>query len=471
MTALARIAARLRRRAGLEAAALGPRGLSHVVRDRVAARGLPDLDAYEALLDAEAEEWQALLEAVVVPETWFFRDRKPFLFLGEWAAREWRGRDASAPVQVLSLPCASGEEAWSIAIVLAAAGLAAAAIRIEAVDLSRRALAEARTARYPRRALRGHAPEPAWATRLHPLADGGFEVAPELRGCVEFAPGNLVDAPRLLAGRAFDCIFSRNLLIYCDAAARAAALAAFAAALRPGGLLFLGHAEALPARTPGFARVDPPGAFAYRRLAAGEAHHAGSNRRAARPSTPARAVVAEKGATADPERRFAPHSRMAAAAKEEASAWEPERRGPPHSRLADAGAELEPERRGPPHSRLADAGAELEPERRGPPHSRLADAARVRALADAGRLDEAAGAAAELLRAAPADANLQSLLGVVLAARGDDTRAAEHLRRALYLDPACEEALAHLPLVLERLGERAAAARVRRRARRTEEAG
>jgi chemotaxis protein methyltransferase WspC len=71
---------------------------------------------------------------------------------------------------------------------------------------------------------------------------------------------------------------------------------------------------------------------------------------------------------------------------------------------------------------------------------------------------------------APADAAAHALLGVVLAAQGRDAAAATHLRRALYLDPAHEESLLHLAVLLERSGDRSGAARLRQRARRAEAA-
>jgi chemotaxis protein methyltransferase WspC len=388
MTALAAIAALLRQRIGLDAGALGPRGLGHVVRRRAKARGLAGLEAYRTALVGDAVELQALIEAVVVPETWFFRDREPFSLLGRWAVQ---ARRANARLELLSLPCASGEEAWSMAIALAAAGLPRDAFHIEALDVSPRALAVGRGGIYAKRALRSAALDPAWLPYLRALPDGRFEIEPRLRDCVHFAVGNLVDAPRDLAERRFDCVFSRNLLIYCDAETRAAALGSFAAALRPDGLLVLGHADPLPPGTPGFVRAGPPAAFAWRRAAA--------------PLRPLR-------------------KRLAA----------PPRRAP----------RAHP----PPTQRRDEAPLVL-----------------ARQLADRGRLPEAAALATAQLASAPVDAEAHTLLGLVRAAQGRDAEAAEHLRRALAVEPGREEALLHLALVLERGGDRIGAARLRARAR------
>ena len=412
MTPLAAIAELLRTRVGLDPRALGTAALAHAVRRRAKARGLDGAAAYLDAVRDDTGEWDALLETVVVPETWFFRDREPFALLARWAARAYAQRSRHGPLAVLSLPCATGEEAWSIAIALAAAGLPASAFRIDARDLSPAALAVARAGIYPPRALRGHRLDAAWAPYLHTRADGSLEVSAELRTSVHFARANLVEARNELTGGRFDCIFSRNLLIYCDAVTRAAALATFTEVLRPDGLLFLGHAESLPARTAGFVRESPLRAFAWRR-------------------------------TDDPP--AAKHPPLRAVSRSARGA-------PPRARASGASGR-HVHAHGTARTRSAHAAVDL---------------ARARQLADGGDLAAAASLAAARIEHHPADAPAHALLGIVRAAQGRDGEAAQHLRRALYLEPEREEALVHLALVLERRGDTAAAARLRARARRVE---
>lgn len=285
MTPLAAIAELLRVRIGLDAGALGARALGLAVRRRARARGIDGLDAYRTVLAGDANEWQALIEAVVVPESWFFRDVEPFALLARWAPG---ARRPGTRLTLLSLPCAGGEEPWSMAIALAAAGMPPESFHIDAVDLSERALAVARQGIYPQRALRAKPLPDEWRAYLRPLPERRFEVDPALRGSLRFAVGNLVDAPRTLRARHYDAIFSRNLLIYCDATTRAAALTSFAAALRADGLLVLGHADPMPPGTPGFVRTGPPAAFAWRRAAAPLRPPA--PRQAAPPAAPRRAA-------------------------------------------------------------------------------------------------------------------------------------------------------------------------------------
>ncbi len=120
------------RRAGA-AVGLRPRRIRHAYWERV--RG-------------SRAELQALIEAVVVPETWFFRDREAFAALARLAREEWL---PSAPqtgcCRLLSLPCSTGEEPYSMAMALLDAGVPADRFRIDAVDISAAALAQAERAR------------------------------------------------------------------------------------------------------------------------------------------------------------------------------------------------------------------------------------------------------------------------------------------------------------------------------------
>jgi chemotaxis protein methyltransferase WspC len=317
---------------------------------------------------------------------------------------------------VLSFPCATGEEAWSIAIALVAGGLAPDAFRIDALDLSERSLGVARAGVYRPRSLRGKQVDPGWAALLVSRPDGCIEVAPELRSSVAFARGNLREARALLAGRRYDCILSRNLLMYCDRETRSDSLATFVELLRPGGLLFLGHAEGLPAGTRGLVREGSPAAFAWRRADAAKSDE--------RTDRPRRLVAEEEGLVA---------------------------RSPTRVRRADpAIAAREPSTSYETACTVADP---------------LASA---RSLADRGELAEAAALVSARLAEAPTDASACVLLGIVLAAQGRDEEAVEQLRRSLYLEPENEDAMLHLALILDRTGQAKAAARLRGRMRRRE---
>ena len=104
---------------------------------------------------SRADEVQALVEEVVVPESWFFRDDRPFEVLADFARAGWLVDPARPPLSALSLPCAGGEEPYSIAMTLLEAGLPAGRFRVDAVDVSARSLARAIAGVYGPNSFRG----------------------------------------------------------------------------------------------------------------------------------------------------------------------------------------------------------------------------------------------------------------------------------------------------------------------------
>ena len=131
----------------------------------------------------------------MVPESWFFRDRRPFEWLREYVRTAWLNNPERPPLRVLSLPCAGGEEPYSIAMTLRDVGLPSARFQIDAVDVSDRRLAIASRGVYSSNAFRG--PDLGFRGRHfreHPL---GHELDPTVRATVRFLQASVLD-PRLL---------------------------------------------------------------------------------------------------------------------------------------------------------------------------------------------------------------------------------------------------------------------------------
>jgi chemotaxis protein methyltransferase WspC len=256
---LAAIEALLKERIGLDAATLGGSALGRAVRARQAACDLPTPEAYGALLHHSPEELQALVEAVVVPETWFFRDPGALSAM----ARMVRERSAEGRrTRLMSLPCSTGEEPLSMSMALLDAGVPPESFTIDAVDVSAAAIARARRALYGRHAFRGA--DLGFRDRHFEPVEGGYRPAEAVRRPVRFRQGNLL-RPGDLPGEAHDVIFCRNLLIYFDRPTQQAALRVLHGLLAPEGLLFLGPSEtALPARSD-FVWLKLPMAFAFRK--------------------------------------------------------------------------------------------------------------------------------------------------------------------------------------------------------------
>ena len=112
----------LRDRIGLDASSIGSSLIERCVRLRMKALGIADVAGYVRRLRADDSEWRELVESVVVPETWFFRDRQAFDALIQNLIAEWIPRQSMHSLRILSAPCSTGEEPYSLAMALLDAG-------------------------------------------------------------------------------------------------------------------------------------------------------------------------------------------------------------------------------------------------------------------------------------------------------------------------------------------------------------
>ena len=166
---------------------MGPHLILRAARRRMAELGLADLGDYAArVADSEAEQ-QALIEEVVVPESWFFRDERPFRWLADHVRARWVADPRRPPLRALSIPCAGGQEPYSIAITLLDAGLPARRLRIDAVDVSARLLEVARRGVYSANAFRGaEGPSGPLDRGTSAGSPEGYEIDPAVRSAVRF---------------------------------------------------------------------------------------------------------------------------------------------------------------------------------------------------------------------------------------------------------------------------------------------
>ncbi|HJZ56299.1 MAG TPA: CheR family methyltransferase [Gemmataceae bacterium] len=425
---LAPVEALLRERIGLDPGSLGPTVLARLVRSRMRQRGVTAAVAYVGLLATDPAEWSALLGELLVPESWFFRGgRALFDHLAGWL----RARATSNPVRILSAPCSTGEEPYSLAIALDEQGVPPTAYRIDAVDLSADHLARAAAAVFPAFAFRETATDPRSRCFI-PTADGRWELRTQFREAVRFLPGNLIDLEFLAGEPPYDLILCRNLFIYLTPEARTQAIANLDRLLIPDGRLCLTPAEAdrLP---PGrFAPDGPPALATFRRAGSGRVGrvtaigHDGS--------TPGIAAVP---AALPPGRTGVPPASSPTPPKSSRDSRDPRMSGLENSTRP---------------TKTIPARPQVDP----------------RVLADAGRLDEARAICERRIQTGPPSADLFALLGVIHLAAGRRTDAADALRKALYLDPDHHEALTHMIVVHEQRGEPERAAGLRRRLARVE---
>jgi chemotaxis protein methyltransferase WspC len=252
----------LRARIGLDQDALGPTVLPRAVRARMDALGLTAPVDYATRLTADAQEFQTLLGDLMVPETWFFRGGDLFPHLARHIAASLRQQPAKR-FRILSVPCSTGEEPYSLALALGEAGVTPGTWSMDGIDLSSGHIESARRGQYGKFSFR-QTSEDVRQRYFRPV-EGRWELDPAIRALVRFRTGNLLD-PLFLAGQEpFDLIFCRNLFIYLHLAARRQALATLDRLLAPRGVLCAGYAEPLEALDQRFQRTGPGGLFLYQR--------------------------------------------------------------------------------------------------------------------------------------------------------------------------------------------------------------
>lgn len=232
------------------------------------------LTSFGAFLDALAEDPQgqtAVIAALTTNHTYFHREPHHFdHFAAELRPDLVRRALAGEDVRIWSAGCSTGEEIWTLLMVLLGpereAGLRIAQSRVLALasDISVNALAGARGATYPASALEA-LPEPLRRIWCVPAAGAGGEprvaIDQALQAMVRFRELNLMgDWPMR---RPFDVIFCRNVMIYFDAPTKEHLVARFARQLAPGGHLYIGHSERVSG--PAAALLEPVGPTIYRR--------------------------------------------------------------------------------------------------------------------------------------------------------------------------------------------------------------
>ena len=408
----------LRQKIGLNPESVGSRSILRAVKRGMRTGKMQRMSDYWSGLQSSPEEFTALVESVVVPETSFFRNRASFVFLRQWIAQEWKPQrwKCQRPLRVLSMPCSTGEEPYSVTITLLEEGLTFDEFQVDAVDISARAIEKAQTGVYSPYAFRRqtYRSDDKYFTLGVPtgVSQGKritqrYYLADAVREKVSFRQGNVLD-PTLLANQLpYDVIFCRNLLIYFDPAARDRTFSKLNQLLNPDGLLFLGYAEAAMVDTQLYHPVPYPQTFAYRK----------------------RTKKKERLAKETHRREHCP-----SVTDEEASS------------VNDKSTESSSEE----SSRL-DFATELQS---------------AQALADSGDIERASVLCDRYLADQPSDAAAHLLRGELHQASGDDTAAENCYEKAIYLDPYMEAALTHLMLLKEESQDTASAALLKKRLQR-----
>jgi two-component system CheB/CheR fusion protein len=305
---LARILVALLRATGADFSGYKTTTLERRIARRMAVRRIQTLEEYAQHLEGDREETDALYQDCLISVTSFFRDGEAFHALGERVLPAFFAeRPADAPIRVWVPGCASGEEAYSIAIgLLEAAGHQATnpTFQIFGTDLSEAALKKARAGLYLENIAQHVSPERLrrFFTKVDGTkVDGRYQVSKAIREMCVFARHDLTRDPPFSR---MDLISCRNVLIYLKPRLQERAFATFHYALAPSGFLWLGPAESTGEASPLFSVLDEKHRIYSRKAAATApllhfAAHASEERPAADTLTPRAAAHSDVPREAD----------------------------------------------------------------------------------------------------------------------------------------------------------------------------
>ncbi|RON05210.1 protein-glutamate O-methyltransferase CheR [Pseudomonas brassicacearum] len=402
----------LKERIGLDVNSVGPAIIERAVRQRMTAQQVKTADEYWLRLQGSADEQQALIEAVIVPETWFFRYPESFATLARLALKRLAEIKGMRALRILSLPCSTGEEPYSIAMALFDGGLVPHQFKVDGVDVSPLSVERAKRALYGKNSFRGQHSD--FRERHFSTEDDGYRVSDRVREQVRLQVGNLL-APTLLANEpAYDFVFCRNLLIYFDQPTQKQVLEVLKRLTHVDGVLFIGPAEGSLLGHLGMRSIGIPQSFAF-----------------SRHSEPEPAPIPVFSAPALPVR----------------SVPAPALRSRPFAAVAPA-----------PRASLEKA----------PNTDAAALLASIATLANEGKSLEARAVCEEYLRNHEPVAQVFYWLGLLSDVAGSVLEAQGFYRKALYLQPQHPEALMHLSVLLASQGDASGARRLQQRAARNE---
>ncbi|MEO5881957.1 MAG: chemotaxis protein CheB, partial [Caldimonas sp.] len=225
------------------------------IERRLQVNGLPDVVAYRRFLASEPSEAKALLDDLLIGVTQFFRDRLAFEALErEVMPKIFEAASDNDPIRAWVAGCSTGEEAYSVAILLgeeARRTRAGHGAIVFATDIDEAAIATGRVGFYPE-GIAVDVP-PARLRTSFTTEPGGYRVSKVLRDSVIFAVHNVLRDPPFSR---LDLVTCRNLLIYLDRSAQQQVLEMFHFALKPGGFLLLGTSETVDVGARYFTAVD-----------------------------------------------------------------------------------------------------------------------------------------------------------------------------------------------------------------------
>ena len=359
----------------------------------------------------------------------FFRNKNSFSFLADYVRGEWLSKHRGDLLRVLSVPCSTGEEPYSIIMALMDAGIGGDRLHMDGVDISEAALGRAESGVYTKGSFRGD--DMTFRKRYFEPKNDAYQLNADIIKEARFIKGNLLDDSLFVGQKPYDIIFCRNLLIYLSSEAKGRVFEILDRLLTKSGILFLGHAERQAAIEWGFAGIPEFGVFACRK----------ERRKRENGSKPAVHV-----------------------------------RSQPCQRLFEkVGKRLLSLPRSQPQAAIDDASEPRVSIERIDSRGSIEDQKNLfneaQRMADQGSLLSAMELCETFLRENPVHVQAHFLMGLILETLDNEEKAEEFFNKAIYLDPHHYESLNHLSFVVEHRGDKKRAAHLRRRAQRVSQNG
>jgi two-component system, chemotaxis family, CheB/CheR fusion protein len=244
----------IRRSTGVDFSQYKPSTLRRRILRRMVLNKMETMGSYLQRLESDPSEVEALYRDLLINVTSFFRDPETLEYLKSDVLPDiLKHRQGELPIRIWVPGCATGEEAYSIAIMLMEClqSIGGPPVQIFASDISKEAIQIARDGRYPENIIADISPERL--QKFFAKSNGGYQVSKQVRDLCIFAVQDVTRDPPFSR---MDLISCRNLLIYLGVPLQKRVLAAFHYALNPDGYLLLGSSESVEAGSEAFRQID-----------------------------------------------------------------------------------------------------------------------------------------------------------------------------------------------------------------------
>lgn len=408
------IAERLKEAMGLHAPTVGMMTISSAIDRRMRACEIDDDTKYLNIIISNPDELKQLIEAVLIPETWFFRENQPYKYVLNYFKSNPHNK-----INILSIPCSTGEEPYSIAMMLMDNNISVDAFSIDAVDIGENNIAKAKKGQYRKNSFR--ADDLSFMDKYFHEENNLFNLSGFVKNQVRFNCCNVLSDSFELNLEHYDIIFCRNLLIYFDAETQHKMFSTINKILKPKGILILGHAETVQCSNGQFVSAVDSKSFVY-------VKH-------------------------DNLEKSLPHVQKTR-----------------RHRLSTTLPISKPAKRThKPFSDIKNVNTENKNVITASNESDVNTLDLAFELADEGKLDEALRICHDFISKHIDSSKAYYLCGVIYDTKGDIDKADESLHKAIYLDPHNIEALVHLSLIAEQRGNYDEAIRLKQRALRVQD--